>query len=192
MLLGAVLGFLGSIPAAGPLALLIVARAVEGAPRRSLALGIGGAIAESLWAFAASTGVTRLVMGARATLALRLAAAVVLIVLGLAMLRRPQATKEARREGLDLGVGFLLVATNPAFLATWIALSAVAARLSPSFTPTGLAVGAGLGVAGWFALVTVVATRFRLDSPRGLEKIRRVSAALVLVGGLLLAFDTLR
>jgi hypothetical protein len=45
--LGILLGFVGSIPAAGPLLLLVIASGLEGQRRRALALAAGGALAES-------------------------------------------------------------------------------------------------------------------------------------------------
>ena len=47
--LGILLGFVGSIPAAGPLLLLVIASGLEGQRRRALALAAGGALAESLY-----------------------------------------------------------------------------------------------------------------------------------------------
>lgn len=46
--IGVALGFFGSIPAAGPLALLIVQAGLDGARSRLAALAVGGAVAEGL------------------------------------------------------------------------------------------------------------------------------------------------
>ncbi len=71
ILAGLILGFVGSIPAAGPLALLIVRAGLghdgrsgrSGARARALGLAIGGAAAESGWAMLALSSIAH--VGAR-------------------------------------------------------------------------------------------------------------------------------
>ncbi|MDW8248932.1 MAG: LysE family transporter, partial [Myxococcales bacterium] len=152
--LGLFLGYLGTIPAAGPLAVLVAAAAVEGRTRRLLALAAGGATAEGLWAAAAAGGLGWVITahpvlerGMRAVgIVLAMSLGVVLLVL-----RVPVSSWKPSEERSASAVllGFLLVAGNPSFLGSWL-LSCGALRAHPvtawAATPAG-APWLGLGAA---------------------------------------------
>jgi threonine/homoserine/homoserine lactone efflux protein len=198
---GLVLGYVGSIPAAGPLALLIVASGLERDIPRGARLAVGGATAEGLYALLAFWGVGEalprhplLIHAARGI------GAVLLGLLGAALVRRKQAWGAAHRAAPRHGaalLGFSLVALNPAFLVTWTgfaALLASTALLSPGpVLAPAVALGAFLGVAGWFAtLLALVGRRSAQVSPRvGIALLRICGGALLLMGAWL-AIDTLR
>jgi threonine/homoserine/homoserine lactone efflux protein len=168
--LGWLLGFLGTIPAAGPLAVLVAAAAIEGRTRRLLALSAGGAAAEGLWAAAAASGLGW-VIAAHPALerGMRVIGVALALILGVALLRLrlppPSPEPPEERSASAALLGFLLVAGNPSFLASWLA-SCGALRAHPSVaaaaTPAGapwLGLGAALGVMGWFSTLGILARR---------------------------------
>src|SRR5512140_2064902 len=56
LVLGLALGFLGSMPSAGPVGMFVVSEAVSGRPRAGLHAALGSAVAESAYAFVAFWG----------------------------------------------------------------------------------------------------------------------------------------
>lgn len=171
LVVGFLLGYLGSIPAAGPLAVLLVAAALAGQPRRALMLAVGGAFAEGLWALAAARGLGW-VLEAHPAIdrALRTGGAALVVAMGLALALAPRRAAEAPSSGRAtsaLLTGFVLVALNPSFLASWIASCAVLRAypaLAPAVAPAhaaALAVGAAVGVVSWFATLGRLLARYR-------------------------------
>ena len=57
LLIGFTLGFFGSVPLAGPIAVLVFAYGLEGRFRTGIFLSLGAALAESIYAYAAFWGV---------------------------------------------------------------------------------------------------------------------------------------
>jgi threonine/homoserine/homoserine lactone efflux protein len=211
IVVGFLLGYLGSIPAAGPLAVVLVATALAGQSRRFLLLSVGGALAEGLWALAAASGLGW-VLEAHPTLdrALRTGGAALVVVMGLALvLAKPRAPETSPNMGSQatphveptapelspgraasaLLTGFALVAFNPSFLGSWIASCAVLRAypaLAPAVSPAhavALAVGASAGVVSWFATLGRLLARHRerLAAWRG-RLVRGLGWVLVVAG----------
>lgn len=169
--LGWLLGYLGTIPAAGPLAVLVVAASLRGRSRHALRLAAGGAVAEGIWAFAAARGLGY-VLDAHPAIerALRVGGGALAIAMGLAIaLAAPPKDESAARERAASSVltGFVLVAFNPSFLASWLASCALlrahpalATAVTREHAPF-LAVGAVAGVVGWFATLDALIRRYR-------------------------------
>jgi threonine/homoserine/homoserine lactone efflux protein len=166
--LGALLGFLLSVPAAGPLLALVALAGARGELRRAAALAVGGALAECGWAFAVFFGLAQLLEAAAAfATALRVTSALVLAALAAVVLagaRRPAPSPPAERSAGHALLGFSLVALNPGFPLAWAAVSA--ALYSSGLVAGGmasallLALGVFAGIIGWFALVIAIARRF--------------------------------
>lgn len=186
--LGVALGFVGSIPAAGPLLFLVIASGLEGRQRRALALACGGALAESVYVALAFWGFAGLLdhYGGLAH-ALRLSGAVLLFVLGVALVRR-KASRAPAESGAarSFATGFVLVGSNPAFLATWSAVAAV--LYSNGFLSTDprrvpwLAAGSFVGVVLWFAGVAALASRHRERfDPRVLDRVVRALGGILIL-----------
>src|SRR5262245_32022112 len=114
LLAGVLLGYFGSIPAAGPLALLIYAAGMAGDRRRLTALALGGAVAEGLWAFAAASGLGFLLTHHPAV-SRWLAAwgGLLLVAVGVLLLVTPARLETALRERREPGsaalFGFVIV-----------------------------------------------------------------------------------
>ncbi len=206
LLVGFVLGFVGSIPAAGPLALLIVASGLARDVRRGISLAVGGAIAEALYALLAFLGVNEALPRHPLLLPVaRGAGAVLLVLVGVALFRRKGAWQAEDKPpppgpGRGLGaalLGFSLVALNPAFLVTWVGFAALVASVTPlspgPLRAPAVALGAFAGIVGWFATLFLLARRggARID-PRALNLLLRGAGVLLMLMGLWLAVDAIR
>jgi threonine/homoserine/homoserine lactone efflux protein len=200
LLLGFAFGFVGSIPIAGPIAVLVFSRGLEGRVRSALYLASGAALAESGYAYLAFWGFSGfLTRYAWVELASRIATALILTALGLHFMHR----SGAGATGLEPGprapskrsflLGFTVTALNPALIATWTA--AVTAMYSLDlvrFDPAAalpFSLGACSGIAAWFALLLGFLQRFRMRiSGDALFRLRRgMGVILILLGAVFVA-----
>lgn len=191
--LGFLLGYIGSIPAAGPLAVLVATASLAGRSRRVLGLAVGGAVAEGLWALAAARGLGW-VMEKHAEIerGLRVGGGAIAITMGFAIALLP-ATKGEKpapdRAASSVVVGFALVALNPSFLVTWVASCAllraypsVASAATPAHAPF-LSLGAVVGVVGWFMTLDALIRRFRGGLATLHQRLVRGLGWLLVAGG---------
>src|SRR3954464_12841295 len=96
---GAVMSFIGSMPIAGPVAVLVLERGLLQRRREGLGLALGAAAGESIYAFLAFWGVGTILKMSPAVLPIsRMAGAGVLIVLGIYLATRQSSR---RTEGPD-------------------------------------------------------------------------------------------
>lgn len=167
---GSLLGFVGSMPLAGPISVLVFGRGLCGRYRSGELLAFGAGIAESLYAFLAYWGMSQLLdRHPMLVLASRGVAAAILLVLGaLFGLRHPRAapvSEAPEREKSSFVLGFAITILNPTFLATWTA--AVAVLHSAGFvrrsvlSATLFAGGVLIGIVGWFWLMLRLMRRHR-------------------------------
>lgn len=168
-LFGFAFGFVGSMPLAGPIAVLVLARGLARAYRSGAAIALGSAVAESAYAFLAYWGMSELV--SRFPVAVLVAkGAAVAILLGLGVvfvLRRAgeagRGGAEDERVGSGFALGLTLTALNPTFLATWSAAVAVlhSTRLVPATLAAAVpfALCAGAGIFAWFAAMLALLER---------------------------------
>jgi threonine/homoserine/homoserine lactone efflux protein len=193
--LGLTCGFVGSIPIAGPAAVLIVERALSGHGRAALGVAAGTAAAEAGYALLAFLGMTAALSRFPWMLsASRIVGAIILIGLGLYFAlgpRRqpsdPASNRRARaRDGLWLGL--VVTCVNPTLIVTWSAVVTILhstgfLRVEPlDAFPFGLGVCAG--VAGWFAVLIAILEKLRSrvrDSM--MEKIVRALGWILLACG---------
>jgi threonine/homoserine/homoserine lactone efflux protein len=198
LLLGFGLGFLGSVPAAGPLAMAIFAAALENNRKRALRLAVSGACAECVWATFALLGIgfANLEHAAGMQL-LRTLGLVVLLVFAISLLRtRPlEATKSSASAGRaisELSLGFLMVATNPAFLVAWTGSAVFVTSLPAAFQkPTwAIVIGAFVGVVMWFSILIAIVLRTRHHfQPKFMVSVARAFGGVILVLCVILAVD---
>jgi threonine/homoserine/homoserine lactone efflux protein len=184
-------GFFGSTPLAGPISVMVVARAARQRFKEARDIGVGAALAEAVYAGVAFWGFTSLV--ARHPLVVPVSqgiAAVVLATLGARFtVWSSKDTQEGQvaRAGTWL-VGFSLSAINPTLLLTWS--TAVAFVYSKGLAvPSPLAavpfgLSAGAGIAAWFVLLAALLRRLHGKLPRrGLTwTIRLLGLALIGLG----------
>lgn len=171
LLVGFALGFVGSMPVAGPIAALVFARGAEGRFRSGVFIALGGALGEAIYVFGVFYGFSAVLTRYEWIVPVsRAAAAIILTVLGIAFVRARQAEPDtqdvrAERAGASFLLGFTLTALNPTLLATWTAAvttlySAEALTFSGANAPP-FAGGACLGIAAWFLILLALIRRFR-------------------------------
>jgi len=184
--------FVGSMPLAGPIAVLTLSRAATRRFDEALRIGLGAAVAEAVYAGIAFWGFATFL--ARRPLLVPIsqgATGVLLIALGTSFLWwRPAKEADPRgnnKAGTAL-LGFSISALNPTLLLTWTAAVAFlyargAERHSAIFAiPFG--VSAGLGVAAWFGCLVKLLRTFGSKLPLSAFRwvIRTMGVALVAIG----------
>jgi threonine/homoserine/homoserine lactone efflux protein len=198
LLLGLGCGFVGSIPIAGPAAVLVVERALGGHGRAAFGVGAGSAVAEAGYALLAFLGMTAAISRFPWLLPVsRVVGALILVGLGLYFAlarRRHPSEKESpvgkrARDGLWLGV--VVTAINPTLLVTWSAVVTVLhstgfLRVNP-LDAFPFALGVAVGVGGWFALAIAIIEKLRARvRDETMDKVVRVLGWILLACGLAL------
>lgn len=140
-LTGLLFGFLGSVPVAGPVAILVVTRSLRGHARSGILVGVGSALSEAIYAFLAYLGFSVFLADQPLVVPVaRAVATLILLVLGILLLRYrpPEELAEPRsRIAGSLALGFTISALNPTRIVTWTtALGIVASTgfIEPSAT----------------------------------------------------------
>jgi threonine/homoserine/homoserine lactone efflux protein len=184
-------GFFGSMPLAGPIAVMVFSRASRRRYAEALQIGVGAAVAEALYAGVAFWSFTSLL--ARHPLVVPVSRAVTAVVLSALGIRfalwktRDPKEEEEHHSGTSL-VGFSLSAINPTLLVTW---SAAVAFLyskglgeSSALAAIPFALCAGAGIALWFTILVAVLRKFEGRLPLSLLTwtIRALGVALVGLG----------
>lgn len=173
--LGFIFGFVGSMPVAGPIAILVFGRGLEGRLRSGVYLAVGAAIAESIYAYFAYWGFSELLTHHRwIEPVTRTLAAVLLVGLGVHFAigrKKRQEIDPALEQKKHVGnkrsflLGFTITALNPALIATWsAAVTTLQSFDAVEFSPKhALPFSAGvlLGIAVWFCVLLVLLGRFR-------------------------------
>ena len=184
-------GFFGSMPLAGPIAVMVFSRASHRLYGEALHIGLGAAVAEGIYAGVAYWGFTSLLASYPLVVPIsRGVTAIVLTALGVRFTvwrQMEPRDRNERRAGTSL-VGFSLSAINPTLLITWTAAVAFlyargVGEASPlAAVPFGLCAAAG--IAGWFAILVAVLRRFEGRVPVAVLNwtIRALGVALVALG----------
>jgi len=163
----------------------IVDAAAAGRRRFATGVGVGGATADTLHAGVAFAGMGQLVT-ARPELVRGLAIAAALLIVGYAVVawraqpaRDATPSTDASSAAAGVATGFALTLPNPGALAAWVAVAAAlwpGASLAEAAT---LAIGVGVGSAGWFALLAYAVSRMPREH-RALRIIPRVALVAML------------
>ncbi|MBI5481621.1 MAG: LysE family transporter [Deltaproteobacteria bacterium] len=166
--IGFLFGFVGSMPVAGPVSILVLERGLSGRFRGGLYLAAGAAVAESVYAFLAFFGLAALLARYPAVVPLSQAGgAVILLCLGVALLRRRRSSEVAvaprpATHG-DAVLGFTITALNPTFIATWTAAvtTLYGTGLVPASTSLALpfSLSVCVGIVAWFAVLLSLVRR---------------------------------
>lgn len=206
LLCGFAMGFVGSVPLTGPIALLVFHRGLQGRYARGIAIGFGGTLGELIYCALAVGGVGFLVEEfPLASAGMKFLSAMILVVFGLYFLIAPPKTNLDGGDSVpraddtwptDFGQGFAISAFNPILLLNWTAAvgilySMTGIRLDFS-GGISFVIGAGLGVGGWFTLLVVILSQFRQRLPEGvIAWVQRAMGAIVLVAAALPFHDLL-
>jgi threonine/homoserine/homoserine lactone efflux protein len=196
LLIGFAFGFLGSMPVAGPISLLVLHLGLAHDSRHAVYVAVGGALAESLYALLAFWGLSEALTRYPIILpASRMVGSALLLALGLIMLLTParEAAPQAqpRRKGnkRSFALGFLVTAVNPTLIVTWTAavagLNATGLLAMDRAQALPFAAAACCGIIAWFLVLLTLVRRWRNRvSVQALGRFKRsMGAVLVAVGG---------
>jgi threonine/homoserine/homoserine lactone efflux protein len=160
-------GFVGSIPLAGPIAVLMLSRAAQRRFGEAFRVGLGAAIAEGTYAGIAFWGFNTFLANNRLVEPVSHAAAtLVLSGLGVAFMFWKPREKKDRRENTagTVLLGFSVSALNPTLIITWSA--AVAFLYSkglgelPPLAAAPFGASAAVGIAGEIACLIALLRRY--------------------------------
>ena len=211
--IGLITGFIGAIPP-GPVGIAVMQRAAEGDRRAALRIGLGGAALDTLIcaciAFGAGPFLATLASNSTVRIALSAICAAVGVFIIVEALVRPHrhrrrllASASAKASGaaalkpkpaptqfLD---GVLRAAANPSSFLSWLlvvaALTGSGILKSGPLDGASFALGIGLGVFGWFALVAHIVDRARGPSlTPWVRVISMLAGAALVISGSLAAF----
>jgi threonine/homoserine/homoserine lactone efflux protein len=168
-----VFSFVGSLPLAGPIAVLVVSNGVNGRHRDALHIACGAAVAEGIYAFLAFWCFATFL--ARYPIVLPISHAVtaaILLSLGIYFIRfklkEPHGEPPSKRG--KFWVGFSVSILNPTLLATWSAVTTfLYSRQLVKMTgllaiPFGAFAAAGIIL--WALMMVALMKRFREHFPR--------------------------
>ncbi len=164
LLLGALFGFFGAIPVAGPVSALIVRLGLGHREREGRLLASGAALAESVYVFLAALGYATLLRAfpvvdtlARTLASLILTGLGAYFVLKAGSLRAPgesPGVDSAKKRG-PFAIGFVVSILNPTLMVTWTTVLAWVHgwRMIElgTFESLAFALGAGAGIVLWFS-----------------------------------------
>jgi threonine/homoserine/homoserine lactone efflux protein len=167
LLLGFALSFVGSAPMTGPLALLVLDRAMLAQRASAFWIALAGALVEGVIAGAVGTFLPLVLEHSSAIVRVaRISGALVILTVGVVLLVRPgvlEAIKTDRKRQSFLA-GFLATALNPTLLATWtVTVTALHANgLLAGGYRSGALFGTGVaaGALGWFMLILLLSRRW--------------------------------
>jgi threonine/homoserine/homoserine lactone efflux protein len=185
------IGFVASMPLAGPISVLVVTRAAGREFDGALRIGLGAAIAEGIYAAVAFWGFATLL--SRHAIVVPVShgiTAVVLVALGIRFIALSPHEKKNRNENKagNILLGFSISVINPTLLVTWSA--AVAFLYSKGLRETSSAyaipfgVCAGAGIGAWFFLLVKLLRKYKgTHSPsRAAMLVRLMGFVLVVLG----------
>ncbi len=191
-LIGFVVGWIGSIPVAGPISALVLTRGIQGRFRAGVFIAFGGGVVEAMYAFVAFYGFSTFSSKYPSILPLSSAAgAIVLTVLGITFVRKqttiPDAQSPVRESAVrNFLLGAWICAINPALIATWTAFTTTLYASDmvdlTSAHAIPFAIGCAAGISGWFMVLLLLVRKYRdRFSHATLAKVVRVIGALLLV-----------
>jgi threonine/homoserine/homoserine lactone efflux protein len=198
-LLGFCFGFVGSMPVAGPIAVLVFGRGLEDRARNGLFLACGAAIAESVYAYLAFWGFSAFLLRYPwIEPTSRIAAAVILTGLGIHFVSKRPSPPGAAVVVDTVGnkrsffLGFTITALNPTLIASWTAAVTTVYSFDivrfDAWEAWPFSVGACAGIVSWFTTLLYLLNRFRARFARGtMARLMRVMGVLLMVAGLSIA-----
>lgn len=198
---GFALGFVGSVPVAGPISLIVVDSTLQNRPRKGLMVAIGAALAESAYAALAFWGLTRIFGKYPELLPLSrvLAGAVLLLVGAYFAVRRFRSRgsrKTSEHAGRHVALGFTMTLFNPTLIATWAAaIAALHALVQTRYAPSDtlpFAMGSCLGIITWFWLLIRIICRIKNHvGLKLLEHVVRAMGGALFLAGTYMTLHTL-
>jgi len=203
ILAGTIASFVGSMPIAGPVSVLVLERGLVRRGREGLGVALGAAVAEGIYAFLAFWGLGTVLNASPAVLrASRLVGVAVMITLGVYLATRrksarwpPDAEGDARvggrkRRGFLLGLSVTFL--NPTIIMSWTIITATlhsTGLVSPGLISAAVfSLGVGAGIVLWFATLLHLLHRFQSRlCPQTVDRILKITGWFVVAIGVGLA-----
>lgn len=195
VLFGFVLGALGSIPVAGPISALVIARGIQGRFKAGAFIALGGGTVEAIYCFLAFWGFSQFLEDHPIIEPIsRGVSALVLLILGIVFIRKKhedgptEATsrrlRDSKRSSFFLGAW--VCAINPTVIAGWSAVvTTVYSSGAVEFTSRQalpFAIGVALGITSWFwGLLAVIRRNRERFSGNTLTKVLNAVGMLLVV-----------
>jgi threonine/homoserine/homoserine lactone efflux protein len=187
----------------GPVSLLCIRTSARSGFRPGLAVGLGAATIDLVYATLGVLGVATLIGVDQVRIGLGLLGTVVLIVMGVRTLHAAarirlgaELSDEVDVPSHALRTGLIVTASNPLTIVSWAAIfgaAATASLLANVQDAVLLLVGVGIGSAAWFTGLALVASRAgRRMGPRSLALVDTVSGVGLVVFGAVLGLRTLQ
>jgi threonine/homoserine/homoserine lactone efflux protein len=200
------MGFIGSIPPTGPVALMVINRAFKKQRKFAFAAGVGGALAEIVYSALAVTGVGLLLQHVNlAGTLIRALSTAVLMGVGLYFFFSP-VTEEDIQESSDrpqnlssalshLAKGFSVGIVNPTLILNWtVAVAFFFSLFGLTADLVGqvlFVVGVGAGIISWTAVEVWILDKFQQRySIDLLGRIQKWVSVLVMGGAIYLGYQT--
>jgi threonine/homoserine/homoserine lactone efflux protein len=179
----------------GPATAMVVRSAARGGRREALVCTAGNSIGVMAWGALAAAGLAAVVAtSAEVFTAVKLAGAIVLIVLGVQSLRgRPPGARAAASTGRALRDGLLTSISNPKLAVFYVALFPQFVPVGASVLPAALLMAATIVAFDlvWYSALAYAVTRARrafVDGPWG-RRLERLTGAVLVALGVRLAFE---
>lgn len=193
---GFLFGVAGSVPMAGPIAALVLARVIEKRPRSGVAVAAGGALSETIYCLLAFWGFASVLdqnpsivpISQCVTCPILLGLGVWIITKKNGDLTTDEASPEERTKS-NFFLGLTIGGLNPLVLAGWAAAVSAAFSLglissNPAYA-IPFSLSAGAGVLAWFAvLVFIVEKNRHRFAQKTLNLIMRIIGAVVIGFGI--------
>ncbi len=201
LVLGFVAAFVTSIPVAGPIAVLVLQATLEGNRRKSVAIALGSAIAETIYAGLAFAGVTTMLTRVPLFLpVVRAIGAVILVIIGVHFIRKnasPANAEAKKEEPAERGwwMGATISALNPTLFVSWTVIVAFLEGTGwlrhdggTVLAILGFSLGVGAGIVAWYAVLIAGVLRFRkLLAKRSIDRGVHVLGYVLVVIGIAMA-----
>lgn len=208
MVAGFAMGFFGSIPPTGPVALMVINRAFRGRLKFAFAAGVGGALAEVIYSALAVTGVGLVLQELHvAQTLIRALSTLVLLAVGVYFLVSPIERGDVDEHAADeeqsltsalghLGKGFSVAIVNPTLILNWtVAVAFFFSLFHIHASVLGrvlFVVGVGTGMIVWTGvevwLLHKFQQRYSIDL---LGRIQRWVSILVILAAAYLGYKTI-
>ena len=195
---GVLMGFFGSIPVAGPVALVVVSRGLSGDTRGGLRVTLGAGVAEGVLAAIVFGGLGLAIQEAPGLERVLdwLGVAVLVLIggwfswkgLGAPSIQTEVASSASDHPGRDFALGVSMVAGNPGMIGTWggaiAALEGTGAVQASVSAAPAFGLGVAVGVVAWFWLGLLALRRWRSSlSGRVMDaSVRVIGVVLLLLG----------
>lgn len=195
-IIGFVVGFLGSMPLAGPIALLVFRKGMHHKYLEGGALALGAALAEALYCALAVFGFGHLFQRYPAVEPIaKLLGGVLMLGLGIMFMRSkpshiPNASdiRHPQRKATPFFMGFSIAALNPTLILSWSGVTAILYAWLGAFTfleQCLFPVTVGTGIFLWFMVMLMLMQRYQgRFRPERLNGVIRIFGICMAIAGI--------